>query len=140
MKNAQTIRGLFLLLFSCVFGLSSLQYPIGRLGKAGPGLFPLVISGMLFLIGLAMLIRARFVQSESLHFNFRNVGIVIFSLCGFGLMSTYLNMTAGIFFLVFCSTYAGQHYSLVRNVKIFIGLWFVALAFKQLLGLNLPLY
>ena len=140
MKNAQATRGLFLILVACVFGSSALQYQLGRFGKAGPGLFPLVISSMLFMIGLAMLIRSRFVQSESLHFDFRNIGIVMASLCGFGFLSTSLNMTVGIFFLVFASTYAGQNYSVKRNFKIFAGLWFVAFAFKQLLGLNLPLY
>jgi cytochrome c oxidase subunit IV len=140
MKNAQTVRGLFLILFSCVFGLSSLQYPIGRFGKAGPGLFPLVISCMLLLIGLAMLVHARFMKPEAHSFNIKNIAVVILSLCGFGLLSTWVNMTLGILFLVFSSTYAGQNYSVVRNFKIFVGLWLVAFAFKHLLGLSLPLY
>lgn len=140
MKNSQNIRGSFLILFSSVFGMSSLHYPIGRLGRAGPGLFPLVISSMLFLIGVAMLVRARFETPESHSFNIKSIGVVVLSLCGFGLLSTWINMTLGILFLVFSSTYAGQNYSVIRNFKIFASLWIIALGFKQLLGLNLPLY
>ena len=49
-------------------------------------------------------------------------------------------MILGIVFLVFCSTFAGTSYSVVRNIKISIGLIAVAFAFKNLLGLQLPLY
>ncbi len=139
MLNSQALRGLFLVLISALFGFSSLDYKIGQFSKAGPGLFPLVISSMLFLIGLAMVIKSRFIASEPLHFSPKKISIIIISLCGFAVLSSYLNMTAGIFFLVFVSTYAGQNYSPVRNVKIFVGLWLIAFAFKQFLGLNLPL-
>jgi hypothetical protein len=69
MLNSQALRGLFLVLISALFGFSSLDYKIGQFSKAGPGLFPLVISSMLFLIGLAMVIKSRFIASEPLHFN-----------------------------------------------------------------------
>jgi hypothetical protein len=62
------------------------------------------------------------------------------SLCGFAVLSMYLNMIVGIVFMVFCSTTAGTSYSWVRNVKISAGLVLMALAFQKLLGLNLPLY
>jgi uncharacterized membrane protein len=139
MVNSQAIRGIFLILVSAAFGLSSLDYKIGQFSKAGPGLFPLVISGMLLLIGLAMVIQSRYIASEPMQFNLSKISIIIASLCGFAVLSNYLNMSAGIFFLVFVSTSAGQNYSAIRNVKIFIGLWLIAFAFKQFLGLNLPL-
>ena len=139
MVNSQAIRGVFLILISAVFGFSSLDYKIGQFSKAGPGMFPLVISGMLFLIGLTMLIQSRFIASEPMQISLKKISIIIASLCGFAVLSTYLNMTAGIFFLVFASTSAGQNYSAIRNLKIFAGLWLIAFAFKQFLGLNLPL-
>ena len=139
MLNSLLLRGLFLISVSAVFGLSALDYKIGHFSKAGPGLFPVVISGMLFLIGLAMVIQSRFIEAPPLSFKFKKVGLVILSLCGFAVLSAQLNMTVGIFFLVFCSSLAGQSYSLVRNFKIFIGLWLIAYAFKHFLSLNLPL-
>lgn len=59
---------------------------------------------------------------------------------GFAVISAYLNMILGIIFLVFCSTLAGTSYSLVRNLKISVGLLAIAFAFKNFLGLSLPLY
>ncbi|MBT2320856.1 tripartite tricarboxylate transporter TctB family protein [Variovorax paradoxus] len=122
------------------FGLQALRYPIGDFSRAGPGLFPALVSSLLFLIGLATLIRSRFVERVHLDLNLKNIAIILASLCGFAVISMYLNMIAGIVFMVFCSTLAGSSYSWMRNVKIAAGLVIMALAFQKLLGLNLPLY
>jgi hypothetical protein len=140
MKNQHLARGLFLVAISLVFGLWSMTYKVGAFSHAGPGLFPLLVSGLLLLIGVATLVRSRFIAPAPLSFNVRNVAIVIGSLCGFAVISQYVNMTAGIVFMVFCSTYAGTSYSWVRNVKISLGLLAIAFAMSKLLGVNLPLF
>ena len=66
--------------------------------------------------------------------------LILASLCGFAVVSQHLNMIAGIVFMVFCSSFAGTSYSVVRNLKVSAGLIAVAFAFQKLLGLNLPLY
>jgi hypothetical protein len=98
------------------------------------------VSGVLLLIGIATLVRARFVAPVPLTFNLKNVATVIVSLCGFAVISEHVNMIAGIVFMVFCSTYAGTSYSWLRNVKIAAGLIAIAFAMSRLLGVNLPLY
>ena len=140
MNDRNLARGLFLIAISLAFGLASLRYPIGDFSRAGPGLFPALVSSLLFLIGLATVIRSRFVERVHLDLNFRNIAIVIASLCGLALISMYVNMIAGIVFMVFCSTLAGTSYSWVRNAKIAAGLVTMALVLQKLLGLNLPLY
>jgi hypothetical protein len=140
MNNRNLIRGVFLLVFSLIFGVYSRKYQFGDFSRAGPGLFPLLVSCLLFLIGLITVVRSRFVASVPLEFKFRNISIVLASLCGFALISAYLNMTVGIVFMVFCSTYAGTSYSVMRNVKISAGLIAIAFALQKLLGLNLPLF
>lgn len=125
---------------SLAFGLTALKYPIGDFGRAGPGLFPIVISSMLLAIGIATVIRSRFVEKVHLDLNFKNIGIILASLCGFALVTLLVNMTAAIVFLVFVATIAGTNYSAKRNVKIAIGLCLMALVFSKLLGMNLPLY
>jgi len=140
MNDRNLARGLFLVLISLAFGLQSLRYPIGDFSRAGPGLFPALVSGLLGLIGVATIIRSRFVERVRLDLNFKNIAIIMASLCGFAVLSMYLNMIVGIVFMVFCSTTAGTSYSWVRNVKISAGLVVMALAFQKLLGLNLPLY
>jgi hypothetical protein len=140
MNNRNLVRGLFLMAISLAFGLQALSYPIGQFSHAGPGLFPLLVSSLLFLIGLITALRSRFEQRVPMNFNAKNIALILASLCGFAVVSQYLNMIAGIVFMVFCSAFAGTSYSVARNLKISAGLIAVAFAFHKLLGLNLPLY
>lgn len=141
MKNLNFVSGLFLMAIALVFGLVSFQYKIGQFSRAGPGLFPLLVSSLVFLIGVATMVRSRFIAPVPLNYNLRNIVLVLLGICGFTLLSQYINMIVGIVFLVFCSSFAGiAPYSVVRNLKISAGLIAIALAFQHLLGLNLPLY
>lgn len=140
MNDRNLVRGVVLIAIALAFGLPALRYPIGRFGHAGAGLFPLMVSSLLLLIGVITVVRARFVAPVPMDFQFRNISIILASLCGFALISHLLNMTVGIAFMVFCAAFAGSSYSIVRNVKIAAGLIAVAFAFQKLLGLNLPLY
>jgi tripartite tricarboxylate transporter TctB family protein len=140
MNDRNLVRGLVLIAISLAFGLQALRYPIGQLSRAGAGLFPLMVSGLLLLIGVITVVRSRFVEPVRLDFKLRNIAIILASLCGFAVVSQVLNMTAGIVFMVFCASFAGTSYSVTRNVKIAAGLVAVAFAFQKLLGLNLPLY
>jgi uncharacterized membrane protein len=122
------------------FGLTALRYPIGDLSRAGAGLFPVMVSGLLLLIGVSTVVRSFFVAPVKLDLHFKNIALILTSLCGFALISMYLNMIAGIVFMVFCSALAGSTNSWVRNLKISAGLIAMALALQKLLGLNLPLF
>jgi len=48
------------------FGLTALRYPIGDFSRAGPGLFPAMISGMLLVIGVATVVRSFLVEGVPL--------------------------------------------------------------------------
>ena len=141
MNDRNLVRGLVLMAVSLAFGLQSLRYPIGDFSRAGAGLFPLMVSGLLLLIGVVTTVRAHFVERERLDFQAKNIVIILASLCGFALISHFVNMTVGIAFMVFCASFAGSaSYSVARNLKITAGLIAVAFAFQKLLGFNLPLY
>jgi predicted MFS family arabinose efflux permease len=140
MNDRNLARGLFLMALSLAFGLTAFKYPIGDFARAGPGLFPVLISSLLFLIGMATVIRSRFVEKSALTLNPRNIGIILGSLIGFAVVTMFVNMFAAIVFMVFFATMAGSNYSWKRNVKISIGLCLMALVFAKLLGMNLPLY
>lgn len=140
MNDRNLLRGLFLSAVSLAFGLPALRYPIGDFSRAGPGLFPLMVSVLLLLVGLATIVRSRFVERHAMQFNWRNISLVLGSLCAFALVSQFVNMIAGIAAMVFCATFAGKSYSVVRNLKIVAGLVLIAFAFQKFLGVNLPLY
>jgi hypothetical protein len=139
-NNLNLIRGLWLILISLAFGITALKYDVGQLARPGPGLFPLVISGFLFMIGLFSVVRSHFVEREAIRYNMKNIALILLGLCGFAVISEYINMILGIIFLVFVVGFAGTSYSVVRNIKITAGLIAVAFLFRNLLGLQLPLY
>ena len=140
MKNRVVVRGLFLMGIALLFGVNAFRYQLGSLGRAGPGLFPLIVSSILFLIGLITVSYSRFAPFEKLDYSVKNISIILLSFVGFALISHFINMILAIVFLAFFSTLAGTSYSLKRSLKIAIGLVIVAFGFRDLLGLNLPLY
>jgi hypothetical protein len=140
MNDRNRIRGFFLLGIALAFGLQALRYPIGDFSRAGPGLFPLLVSSLLFLLGAATLARSFLTERVPLSFSPKNIGLILASLCGFALLSEHLNMIAGIVFMVFVASLAASSWSWMRNLKIAAGLVVVALVFSKGLGLSLPLY
>ena len=140
MNNRNLVKGVFLVAISLAFGLGSLRYPMGSFARAGPGLFPLLVSSLLFLVGAAVVVRALLSERVPITFNGKNIALILSSLCGFALISLHVNMIAGIVFMVFCASLAGTSYSVVRNLKIAGVLIAVAFAFQRFLGLQLPLY
>ena len=140
MNNRNFVRGSVIMAIALLFGFVALTYNVGNLARSGPGLFPLMVSSFLFVIGLIIAARSFFVERLAVDYGVKNIVLILLSLIGFAVISEYINMILGIIFLVFCSTFAGTSYSVVRNIKISIGLVLVAFAFKNFLGLNLPLY
>lgn len=140
MQQRSMARGLVFMAIALVFGLTSLGYPVGSFAHSGPGLFPLLVSGALFAIGLATAVRARFEAPQPLHFNLRHIGLILASLIGFALIAQWLDMAAAIVFLVGCSTLAGSDWSLARNLRISAVLIAIALAFEHFLGLALHVF
>jgi hypothetical protein len=141
MNDRNLVRGLFLMAISLAFGLQAMRYPIGDFARAGPGLFPLAVSSLLLLIGLITVVRSRFMKHIPLDFNIKNIAVILGSLCGFALVSLFVNMILGIAVMVFLAAFAGSaKYSVMRNLAVSAGLIAIALAFQYLLGFNLPLY
>ncbi len=140
MNDRNLARGLLLAFIALAFGLNALRYGIGTLSHAGPGLFPLIVSSMLLAIALANIVRSRIVPPLPLNFGLRNIALLIAALVAFALLSKFVNMIAGIVGMVLIASLASASRSLTRSLKIAAGLVVVAFAFKELLGLSLPLY
>lgn len=140
MNDRNLMRGLVLVAISLAFGLGALKYPIGDFSRAGPGLFPLMVSILLLLVGISTVVRSRFSERVPLGFSLRNIVIIIISLCSFALVSHFVNMLAGIVALVFVASLAATEWSWLRNVKIALGLMVVAWIFQRFLGVQLPLW
>jgi hypothetical protein len=139
MKDRNLLKGLFLAVVALAFGIGALKYPIGRMERAGPGFFPLMVSSFLLFLAIAMIARSFFTEKVAMTFNVKNILIILGSLVGFALLS-HINMIMGIVFLVFFSTLAGSSYSIRRNAMVAAVLVGIAFIFQKGLGLQLPLY
>lgn len=113
------------------------MHRVGSFAHPGPGLFPLIVSVMLGLIGIVMLVRSWLETRTPIAAKPKPIAIVLTSLIGFALIAKHLDAAAAIVFLVFVATLAGPQYSVVRNLKISAVLVAIAFAFHRLLGLNL---
>jgi hypothetical protein len=139
MLKQKFLRGCALIAIALFFGTIASTYSVGHFVHAGPGMFPLLISAAVGIIGLVMIVQSRFEADVPMRGGLRNVLIVLASLVGFVLIAKHLNLLVAIAYLVFVSTLAGTDYSIGRNVKITVVLMLVAAAFRYLLGLQLPL-
>ncbi|MGU3560060.1 tripartite tricarboxylate transporter TctB family protein [Methylobacterium radiotolerans] len=137
MVNQNAARGVILSAIALCFGLTALRYPIGSLAHAGAGLFPLMISSMLLLIGLLTLVKARFEPAKPLRFEWRNIGIILSALVAFVVAAKVASMILGIVLLVMIASLAATSYSWKRVLAVSVALVAIAFAFQMLLGLNL---
>jgi len=140
MNNRNLLKGVFLVAISLVFGIGALKYNIGKVERAGPGFFPLMVSSILFVLGALMIIRSLLTDRVPFTFNVKNIVIILGSLAAFALLSEHINMLTGIVAMVFISTLAGTSYSVKRNAMICAFLIAIAFVFQKGLGLQLPLY
>lgn len=143
MGNAKTARGLVLLGIGLFFGIQAGTYKIGTLAKAGPGLFPLLVAGLVGFLGLIMILQARVEAPEPLVFKLRNIAILLVGLVGFTLIGSFLpwfKITIAVFFLVFVVALADEPYSIRRNLKICVVLLAIAYGLQAAFGLQLPLF
>jgi Tripartite tricarboxylate transporter TctB family len=140
MINQNIARGLLLAAVALFFLLRAPSYSIGSLSRPGPGLFPLIVAGLLLCVSLAIVVRSRFIEFVSLDFRVRNIALVTASLVCFALVSQYVNMLAGIAVMVTMASLASDDFSIPRTAAITIVLCLVAFVMKKGLGVQLPLY
>jgi hypothetical protein len=140
MVNQNTGRGLLLAAVALLFLFQAPRYTIGSLSRPHPGLFPVIVAGILLIIGIAIVVRSHFSEAVPLDFRVRNIALVAGGIVAFALVSAYLNMLAGIAVMVTMASVASDDFSIPRTAVIIVALCLVALAMQKGLGVQLPLY
>ena len=140
MPRKNLARALFLVAVALFFGATASRYPIGTLAHAGPGLFPLLVSGLLLIIAIGMLAQSVFTPAPPLYVNARNITLIMLSLGGFVLVAQWVNAALGIAVLVFVASLAAPRFDWRRSLGVSVGLVMLAAAFERFLGLNLGLF
>lgn len=122
--------------------LMALQYPLGTPGRMGPGFFPVAISALLTLIGLAILARSRLNRSEVIRMaRWLPIVTVTIAIVVFGFLLDKLGLPLAV--LLLCVWVGTASISFELNWKAIVGAVTFSLVcgvlFVTLLGLPIPL-
>jgi hypothetical protein len=136
------LAGLIFILIGVSFALSSRSIEIGTAFRMGPGYFPLVLSGLLILIGAAIALSSLANgTNESLgSVPWRGLVLVLAAPVVFGLTVRRLGLVPAIVIASVLAVYASRRSGIRLAAAMAVGLTLFCLAvFSYGLGLPLPL-
>jgi len=118
------------------------NYPFGSAARMGPGYFPILISGLLVILGLVILLRGLAVEGRKLaNFHFKPLLLVLSSIVLFGSALEKLGLMVSIFILVVLASLGGRQF---RSREVFFLAGILAagsfLVFSYGLGLQIPIW
>lgn len=127
------------------FGLAGViigqDYEMGHAGRMGPGYFPVVLGGILSLIGLVSVIRSFFSAGEAVgHFAFKAAFLILFSVFLFGILVRGAGIVVSLVLMVIISSYASSKFRLRSSLLLAVGAAiFCVSVFILALGLPMPI-
>jgi Tripartite tricarboxylate transporter TctB family len=146
-KRAVTdiLAGLIFVAFGLAFAITSLSYELGTPLRMGPGYFPLVLGGLLVLLGLLIVGRG-FISSSSAEERFgtvpwRAVVLIVVAVLFFGLTVRGLGLVPATAVTALLTALASYRTGVLAAVAIAAGLTVLCvLIFVLALQLRLPLF
>ena len=103
--------GILFILLGGGFGGGATFYSIGTAAKMGPGYFPLMLGGLLTLIGAAILVRSLVISSDDSRMTriFIKPGLLLFgSIAVFALLLRPAGLVISIFLIILISSLASR--------------------------------
>jgi hypothetical protein len=130
--------GLLFIAIATLFALGTLDLDLGTPLKLGPGAFPLLLSGVLALLGLVIVAQAfRAPGTDIVAMPWRGIVLIVVAPIVFGLTVRGLGLAAAIALVVAISAFASRRMSWKLAIALIIGLTiFCVLVFH--VGLGLP--
>lgn len=122
--------------------LIALSYPFGTANRMGPGYFPVIISALLTLTGIAILMRAGLGALETIGYvRWMPLLIVPGAICLFGLLIEKLGMPLAVLMLAVGAALASVQFRLSWKATAGAALFSAgcAVVFVELLGLPIPI-
>lgn len=136
------LAGLIFVAFGLAFGYAATGYPLGTALRMGPGYFPLLLGGILTLLGVAIMIEG-IVDGERGAIGpipWRGAILVFSALIFFGYSVRGLGLVPALFVAVFLTALASRRNGPLLALLLAVGLTlFCVLIFIYGLGLTLPL-
>ena len=130
--------GLLFIAIAALFALGTQELELGTARRLGPGAFPLMLSGVLALLGLIILVKGiRYPAAHDMTLPWRGIVLIVIAPILFGLTVRGLGMAASIAIVVAVSAYSSRRMSLALALALIVGLTvFCVLVFH--VGLGLP--
>lgn len=128
-------------------GLSALYiaigYPLGTTSRMGPGYFPVIISLVLTGVGATLLVRSRFMASDTLTaFPLKPIVLITAAIVLFGLVVKGLGMPIAVLLLVLVAATSSLNFKLsvraLAGAVVFSAL--CTLIFVSFLHMSIPLF
>jgi hypothetical protein len=130
--------GLLFIAIAALFALGTQDLDLGTARRLGPGAFPLILAGMLGLLGVIIVLKG--IRNPAVHdmtLPWRGIVLIALAPILFGLTVRGLGLVASIAIVVAVSAYASHRMSLKLAAALVVGLTsFCVLVFH--VGLGLP--
>ena len=130
--------GLLFIAIAALFAVGTIDLDLGTPLKLGPGAFPLLLAGVLALLGLIIVANAfRTPGADIVAMPWRGIVLIVVAPIVFGLTVRGLGLAAGIALVVAVSAYASRRMTWKLTIALIVGLTiFCVLVFH--VGLGLP--
>jgi hypothetical protein len=130
--------GLLFLAIAALFALGAQELDLGTARRLGPGAFPLILAGVLGLLGVIIVVKGiRNPAAHDMTLPWRGIVLIALAPILFGLTVRGLGLIASIAIVVAVSAYASHRMSLKLALALVVGLTlFCVLVFH--VGLGLP--
>ena len=134
--------GVMFLAFAAVALLTARGYSLGAAGRMGPGYFPMLLGGVLALLGLVLVVRSLVIEGEAVgRLHLVPLGIIAASICLFGLAIERLGLVVSLILVIAVSALASRESRLIETSALALALAaFSVGVFVYALRLPLPVW
>jgi putative tricarboxylic transport membrane protein len=134
--------GILFIVISGVFAFQLRELPIGSAFRMGPGYFPLVLAGLLGVLGLIIMVGGMRSKGEPIsRVPWRGLLFVVAPVIFFGVTLKGLGIVPALAITVFATTFASVHWhlrtALINTAVLTIGGWLI---FIKALGLPISTF
>jgi hypothetical protein len=134
--------GLMFCGFAVVGILAARGYSLGAAGKMGPGYFPLLLGGVLALLGVVLIARSIVLDGEPLpRFHVLPLAVIAVAVCLFGALIEPFGLVVALAVLAMLSAWAGPQFRWLEAVALTAALIVFSIGvFVYALGLSLSVW
>jgi len=136
------VSGIVFVAMAVIFGFTSWGYKLGTASSVGPGMFPLILSGLLGILGIAVIVSGLGKDAAAFgRLPWRAIALVVASPLVFVGSVSFLGLVPATALLAFIGAFASRTMTLARAAAAAVGLGLaVWLIFIVGLGITVPAF